>query len=139
MTTVPLALTVMLMVCGDELRAPNTMVMVEGVEVPLAGLPAVSAARLQGLMVTDLPKAIGLAAGKVELVIVKMQEPNVSPPDAVAPPEATLNVGAVVPPGATICTVVAAVVPNSLTPLGKLNDRLLTAATFDAVTGALRF
>ena len=73
-------------------------------------------------------------AGKVDAVMVKMQEPNVVAPVAVAPPALMANAG--VAPALVKATVVGVVVPKSGTPAAKVKGSFTTAAAVVAVTAA---
>lgn len=67
-------------------------------------------------------------------VIVKMQEPKVKAPLEVMPPDAIVNGTAVEPAaGAEKVKVVAAVVPNAVTPAGKVTEPAATKAAVAAV------
>ena len=74
-------------------------------------------------------------AGKVDAVMVKMQEPNVVAPVAVAPPALMANAG--VAPVLVKATVVGVVVPKSGTPAAKVKGLFTTAAAVvaDTATG----
>ena len=85
----------------------------------MAVLPEVAATNAQGSTWTLFLKASGEIAGKVEAVTVKMQEPKVVGPVAVAPPALMANAG--VEPPLVKPTVVKVVVPKSGTPAAKVN------------------
>ena len=69
--------------------------------------------------------------------MVKIQEPKLVKPVAVVPPDEILNVGEL--PPLVNCSVVAAVVPNSGTPAGKVYGVFTMAATTAGEAGAIRF
>ena len=73
-------------------------------------------------------------AGKVDAVMVKIQEPNVVEPVAVAPSALMANAG--VSPVLVKATIVGVVVPKSGTPAEKMKGSFTTAAAVLAVTGA---
>ena len=73
-------------------------------------------------------------AGKVDAVMVKMQEPKVVAPVAVAPSALMANAG--VAPALVKATVVAVVVPKSGTPAAKMKGSFTTEAAVAAVTTA---
>ena len=73
-------------------------------------------------------------AGKVDAVMVKMQEPKVVAPVAVAPSALMANAG--VEPVLVKATVVAVVVPKSGTPAAKMKGSFTTEAAVAAVTTA---
>ena len=68
--------------------------------------------------------------------MVKMQEPNVVAPVAVAPPALMANAG--VAPALVKATVVGVVVPKSGAPAAKVKGSFTTAAAVEAVTAAVR-
>lgn len=91
----------------------------------MATAPVVLTLKLQGLTVTVCPNASGFPAGKLELVTLKIQDPNSVVPAAVLLPEAMENAGVVAV--LVNCTVVVPEVPNEVTPLGKVKGVLATA------------
>ena len=117
-TTEPLALITTGKFLPEEFRVPSTNLTSRSFADPFALPPDVATFRLQGLTRTDWPIARGEPAGKVEAVTVKMQEPNVVGPVAVAPPALIANAGVAV--ALVKATVVGVVVPKSGTPDAKV-------------------
>ena len=72
--------------------------------------------------------------GNVDAVMVKIQEPKVVAPVAVAPSALMANAG--VSPVLVKATIVGVVVPKSGTPAAKVKGSFTTAAAVLAVTGA---
>jgi len=91
-TTVPFGVIVTTAVAELEVWAPNVSE-TERVLLALAAAPAVPTVKLHGVTSTRPPVARGELAGKVELVTVKMQEPNVVTPEALAEAVSMLNAG----------------------------------------------
>ena len=117
-----------------EFKVPNTNVTIRLLAEPLALPPDVAALSWHGLTRTLWLTASLESAGKVDAVMVKMQEPNVVVPVAVAPPALMANAG--VAPVLVKATVVGVVVPKSGTPAAKVKGSFTTAAAVVAVTAA---
>ena len=117
-----------------EFKVPNTNFTSRLLSRPLALPPDVAALIWQGLTRTLWPTASLEPDGKVDAVMVKIQEPNVVAPVAVAPSALMANAG--VSPVLVKATIVGVVVPKSGTPAAKVKGSFTTAAAVLAVTGA---
>jgi hypothetical protein len=129
-TTLPLGLMMTGRTRLEDSRVPSTKETLRELDEPFAAPPDVATLSVQGLIVMTRPLAKGELAGKVEAVMVNMQEPKVVTPVAVAPPDEMLKVGE----AAVLvkATVVAAVVPKAGTPLAKLMGWLTIEAAVAA-------
>jgi hypothetical protein len=124
-TTLPLVLMVTGRTRLEDSRVPSTKDTLRELDEPFAAPPDVATLSVQGLIVIALPSANAEPAGKVDAVTVKVQEPKVVTPVAVAPPDEMLKVGE----AAVLvkATVVKAVVPKAGTPLAKVMGWLTIA------------
>ena len=115
--TAPDGLTATVSVYGVEVTVFSFRVTLTLAATPVAGTPVVASVTAQGETVILAPVANLLPAANVEDFTVKMHDPKVMSPVAVAPPDAMENVGAAVPDvGGVMLMLVDAVVPKSGTP-----------------------
>lgn len=134
-TTEPLELITTGRFLPFEFRVPSTNFTSRSVAAPLALPPEVAAFNEQGLTRTDWPFASLEPAGKVDSVIVKMQDPKVVVPVALTPSALMANAGVSV--ALVNSTVVGVVVPKSGTPAANVKGWFTTAAAVVAVTAAV--
>jgi hypothetical protein len=130
--TVPFSAISTVRSLDTEALLPRTKDTARATAFSLDRRPAVLTVMLQGLTVTVLPRARGDEAGKVDVVTVKMHEPNPRLPLAEPSEELTLKLEALFS-----VTVVAEVVPKLDTPDEKTKGSAVTPATELAVTAAV--
>lgn len=130
----PFALTPTVTVAPADDAAPRTNATEREVAIPFAMAPVVFTLKLQGFTVIVSPTR-RFPTVPVVAATAKMQEPKLSAPVAVLPPEAILNAGLATVP--VNVTVVSPVVPNCETPDANVNGTFARAAVMVAFAASV--